>query len=337
MIVLKPIWVNGQEKKQYKVACIGFYNLENLFDTLDTPGVNDYEFTPNGPNNWNSAKYQKKLSNMAEVIAQIGKEMFPTGPAILGVCEVENRLVLNDLIRTPRLKPSNYSIIHYDSPDRRGVDVAMLYRPEFFRVTATRPVRLAMADDTAFRTRDQLVVSGLLDGEPLHVIVNHWPSRSGGELRSAPKRAAAARLTKSIVDSIHRADPSARILIMGDLNDDPTNESVAEILGAKGKPDKLRKGDLFNPMWQLYKDGIGSLAYRDSWNLFDQIILSEPLVSGNRRSFTFLKANVFDQPFVKQQEGQYAGYPWRTFAGGAYSGGYSDHLPVYVFLVKEKK
>ena len=324
----------AQEKKAYKVSCIGFYNLENLFDTL--PGPNDVEFTPDGPNKWNSERYYHKLNNMAEVIAQIGDEMFPGGPAVLGVSEIENRSVLDDLVNTPRLKQSNYQIVHYDSPDRRGVDVGLLYRPEFFKVTSHRSVRLNIPDNPEFRTRDQLVVSGLLDGETIHIIVNHWPSRSGGEKRSQPYRIAAAKLSRSIIDSIRATDADAKIILMGDLNDDPDSRSIIDYLGAKNNADGLRSGDLFNVMASLYREGIGTLAYQDSWNLFDNIIITQPLLSKDRTSWVFYKAKVFNKPFLRQTSGQYAGYPFRTYVGANYSGGYSDHFPVYIFLIKEK-
>lgn len=325
----------SQEKKQYKIGCIAFYNLENLFDTI--PGDNDTEFSPNGLNKWDSKKYRTKIANMSEVISQIGDEMFPGGPAILGICEIENRKVVEDLVNSPKLKPSNYSIVHYDSPDRRGVDVGMIYRPDFFRVTSSRSARLHLIENPDFRTRDQLVVSGYFDGEPIHVIVNHWPSRSGGEKRSRPLREAAAGLTRSLVDSILRTDANAKIFIMGDLNDDPVNTSVNKILGAVGEMKNLKSNELYNPMFNMYKEGNGSLAYQDSWNLFDQIIMTRALLGEDKSTFKYFKARVFKKDFVLQGSGQYAGYPLRTFAGGAYQGGYADHLPVYVFIIKEKK
>lgn len=325
---------HAQQKKLYRVSCIGFYNLENLFDTI--PGSNDTEFTPDGVNRWNSERYYHKLDNMSDVISQIGGEMFPGGPVILGVSEIENRSVLEDLVATPKLKASGYSIVHYDSPDRRGVDVGLLYRPEFFKVTSSRSVFLSIPDDSTFRTRDQLVVSGMLEGEQIHVIVNHWPSRRGGEKRSMPLRMAAAKLTKSIVDSIQRVEPNAKIIIMGDLNDDPNCESIEKGLGAKSDAKKLKTGELFNAMYGLYRDGIGTLAYRDSWNLFDNLIISQPLMGEDKSSWVFFKSKIFNKPFIQQQSGQYAGYPYRTYVGNTYSGGYSDHFPVYLFLIKEK-
>jgi hypothetical protein len=339
LIALSTLALNlsAQNKKQYKVGCIAFYNIENLFDTINTPGVSDFEFTPEGPNKWNSEKYIKKLENMSEVISQIGSELFPGGPAILGLCEIENKEVIEDLINTPKLKPAKYGIVHYDSPDARGVDVGLIYRTDFFKVTSSRSARLRIAEMPNFKTRDQLVVSGLFDGEMMHFIVNHWPSRRGGEKRSLPLRKAAAQLTRSIVDSIYATDPNAKIFIMGDLNDDPTSPSVTKVLGAKGRVKDLKKNDLFNPMWQLHKDGIGSLAYRDAWNLFDQIIISEPLVGEDKSTYKFQKAKIFNAPFLTQKTGQFAGYPFRSYVGADWQGGYSDHFPAYLFIVKEVK
>lgn len=325
---------NAQEKK-YKVGTIAFYNLENFYDTLDTPDVNDFEFTPAGPNMWNTARYQKKLENMSEAISKIGAEILPGGPALIGLSEIENRSVLVDLVKMPSLKAGGYQIVHIDGPDRRGVDVALLYRPAFFRVTGVRSVRLTIDSLPDFRTRDQLVVSGLYDGEPLNVIVNHWPSRSSGEKRSMSLRMAAAKLCRTIADSIYRADANAKIVIMGDLNDDPFDSSLMEGLKTKVDPADAKPGDLFNPAYKLLKDGVGSLAYRDSWNLFDQIIVSEPLLNGKPGKLKFMKYKVFNASFLTQKDGQFAGYPLRTFSGGAYTGGYSDHFPTYIIVAKE--
>ncbi|NOU19073.1 MAG: endonuclease/exonuclease/phosphatase family protein [Bacteroidales bacterium] len=323
-----------QGKKQYKVGCVAFYNLENLFDTI--PGSNDVQFTPDGVNKWNYEKYNQKLDHMSTVISQIGSEMFPGGPALIGVSEIENRSVVEDLVNTPKLKASKYSFVHYESPDRRGIDVALLYRKDFFRVVSSRSVRLIRKDDTTWRSRDQLVVSGMFDNELIHIIVNHWPSRSGGEKRSQPFRQAAAELTKSIVDSIFKTDINSKIFIMGDLNDDPVNSSLTNSLTAKGNMDDVKKGELFNPMWKLFKDGTGSIAYQDTWSLFDQIIVSEPLLGSDKSTLKFFKAKVFNSPLVLQKEGQFKGYPLRTYVGNTWQGGYSDHLPVYVFILKEK-
>ncbi len=320
----------AQEKK-YLATTIAFYNVENLFDTIDDPNTNDAEFLPGGANRWTPQRYQAKLENMARVIAGIGNEMVKGGPAIIGLSEIENRGVLEDLINTPPLKELGYEIVHYDSPDRRGVDVGLIYKPSVFKVTNSTSNRLYMPGRTDFFSRDQLVVSGELLGEPISVIVNHWPSR-----RSGPEyREEAAKLSRHLSDSLMKAHKNAKIFVMGDLNDDPIDRSVAKVLGAKGKPADVNKGDLFNPMWQLHRDGIGSLAYRDAWNLFDQIIVSEPVLNDSK-GWKLHKAKVYNEKFLLQKDGPYAGYPFRTFAGGAYAGGYSDHFPVYLFLIREK-
>jgi predicted extracellular nuclease len=320
----------AQEKK-YLATTIAFYNVENLFDTIDDPNTNDAEFLPGGANRWTPQRYQAKLENMARVIAGIGNEMVKGGPAIIGLSEIENRGVLEDLINTPPLKELGYEIVHYDSPDRRGVDVGLLYKPSVFKVTNSTSNRLYMPGRTDFFSRDQLVVSGELLGEPISVIVNHWPSR-----RSGPEyREEAAKLSRHLSDSLMKAHKNAKIFVMGDLNDDPIDRSVAKVLGAKGKPADVKQGDLFNPMWQLHRDGIGSLAYRDAWNLFDQIIVSEPVLNDSK-GWKLHKAKVYNDTFLLQKDGPYAGYPFRTFAGGAYAGGYSDHFPVYLFLIREK-
>lgn len=327
---LSMLFVSAQSQSP-KAICISFYNVENLFDTIDSPDTDDREFLPGGLNQWNSAKYQAKLSNLAKVIGQIGDEFIPGGPSVIGLSEIENRLVLEDLVNTPPLKGKGYGIVHFDSPDGRGVDVGLLYKYSVMKVKAALSVPVRMPGNPGFKTRDQLVVSGEIGGEMMHFIVNHWPSR-----RSGPEyRAAAATVTRRIVDSLQSAYPSAAIVIMGDLNDDPSDPSVAKILNTLGQKKELRRDDLFNPMWKMFKDGVGSLAYRDSWNLFDQIIVSEPLVNAPQGKFKLNKTRVFNRKYLLNEEGQYAGYPFRTFAGGAYTGGYSDHLPVFVILVRE--
>ncbi|HNW97103.1 MAG TPA: endonuclease/exonuclease/phosphatase family protein [Bacteroidales bacterium] len=325
------------QEKQYKVACIAFYNQENLFDTINDPNINDEEFLPDGKNKWNAKRYEEKLNHMSEAISQIGDEYVKGGPVIVGLAEVENYNVVQDLVNTPKLKSSNYGIVHYDSPDKRGIDVALIFRKDYFKVIDSRNVKLNVAGKPDFATRDELVVHGTFDGEPLYVIVNHWPSRSGGQKRSAPMRNAAADLCKSIVDSIQKIDSTAKIVIMGDLNDDPTDASLTKHLLAKSEISQTGTKDLYNPMYNIFKkEGIGSLAYRDNWNLFDQIIVSGTLLGDNKSTYKFYKAKIFNRNFLTQKDGAYAGYPLRTYAGGVYQGGYSDHFPSYIFLIKEK-
>ena len=323
--------------KQVRITCVAFYNLENLFDTIRDPRINDEEFTPSGPSRWDTKKYNTKLAHLAEAISRIGNEYTKGGPVMMGVSEVENRQVVEDLIHTPPLAAEGFRIVHYDSPDRRGIDVAFLYQPAYFEVKSSSVHPLRMPSDTGFRTRDVLQVDGILDGDLVHVLVNHWPSRSSGEKETAPKRNAAADLCRSIVQSIYKNDPAARIIIMGDLNDDPVDESLIKHLGITSKPENVKTGDLFDPMWQMYRNGTGSLAYKDTWNLFDQIIVSSAFMDKTNPGWHFFKAGVLNEKFLLQKEGPYSGYPFRTYAGGIYMGGYSDHLPVYIFLAKEVK
>jgi len=330
------IQISAQEKKKYQVAIVAFYNLENLYDTLNDPTINDEEFTPEGGNKWTGDRYKIKLNNMANVIARIGESTLKGGPAVIGVSEIENISVLNDLVNTEPLKSLNYGVILHDGPDRRGVDVGFLYKKDRFTVLDSKSFRLTTEDST-FRTRDQLLVHGLLDNEEIYVLVNHWPSRSGGEKRSAPKRIAAAQLSRHIADSLTAINPKIKLFIMGDLNDDPTDVSLVKHLKAKGDIKEVKETDLYNPMYKLHKDGVGSLAYQDSWNLFDQIIISYGLTDKDFSTYKFFGAKIFNEDFLKQKSGAYAGYPFRTFVGGKFTGGYSDHFPSYVILAREIK
>jgi hypothetical protein len=324
-------------KQQYKVAIVGFYNLENLYDTVDNPIVNDEEFLPSGPRNYNTRIYTDKLNKLATVISQMGTDMNPDGPALLGVAEIENDTVLTDLANHPLLKKRGYRIVHFDSKDIRGVDVAMYYNPKYFTVEQTDKlfVQLPGGSKDAYFTRDVLWVKGQLDGETVQIYVNHWPSRSGGEERSAPAREAAAQVVKNHIDSIARMDPQAKIVIMGDLNDDPVSPSVAAVLQAKGKQKEVMKGGLFNPWMDLYKSGVGTLAYQDSWNLFDQIIISYPWLKKEQEGFFYYQPQIFNRPFMNENVGRYKGYPMRTWDGNTYRGGYSDHYPTYLVLLKK--
>lgn len=332
---LLSISSHAQDKKNYRVGCIGFYNLENLFDTENDTTINDEEFLPDGKNIWTDDRYAEKLSNLAEVISQIGTDITPDGPAILGISEIENRRVIEDLINTPPLDSTEWDIVHYDSPDRRGVDVGMIYQPKYFTVYNSKSYLLKLEGDDYFKSRDQLVVSGIFDGDTIHVIVNHWPSRWGGEKASRHKRIAAASLNRKIVDSILLISSEAKIIVMGDLNDNPKDPSVKKYLRSSGKRNKLSEGELYNPMVELFNKGIGSNAWRDSWHLFDQVIISQGLLDPGNESYKFHTAMVFNKNFLTQSKGKYKGYPYRTYGGGAYMGGYSDHFPVYILIYKE--
>lgn len=330
---------NQAQKRNYKVSCIGFYNLENLFDTINEPDVNDEEFTPAGANNYTPAVYMDKLSKLADIISDIGKDASPDGVALLGVAEIENEIVLKDLVIEPKLKDRKWQYVHYDSPDERGIDVALLYNPKYFKVKFSEklPVLIKYDDGTLNPTRDILHVMGLYDGEPLHIYVNHWPSRRGGEEASAPGRASAANVAKHSIDSILKINPAAKIILMGDLNDDPVSPSIAVVLKATGDTALAKTGRLYNPWVKDYQNGIGTLAYNDAWNLFDQIIVSPSFLNKEQRGFFLKEANIYRREFMMQKTGRYKGYPKRTYDYNKYIGGYSDHLPTYLVLLKEVK
>ena len=322
---------------KYRLALVGFYNFENLFDTKDSPDTDDAEFTPSGLNGWTKERYQEKLRKLSQVISEMGADQSPDGLALFGVAEIENRGVLEDFVLQKNVASRNYQIVHFDSPDPRGIDVALLYQAKYFQVTSSQTIPMASyASNGEVRgTRDILYVSGLFDGEPLHVLVNHWPSRSGGEKATQPLRNAAAMLCKKVIDSLQRIDPAVKVLVMGDLNDDPVSPSVKEVLNAKKSPQEAGVGAMFNPLYDYYKKGLGTLAYRDAWNLFDQILLSAGMADQNAQGYRFLRAHVFNPPYMCQTSGPFRGYPLRTFAGGEYLNGYSDHFPVFVSLVKK--
>lgn len=322
--------------KKYDAYAVAFYNVENLFDYEDDPdNSGDDEFLPSGPYRWTRAKYEKKLHNIASVIAQLGREAVPGGPAIIGLAEVENKRVCDDLVARPEIADMGLEVIHIPSPDRRGIETALLYNPKLFRVTDYRAYRYPELDFRPdYRTRDQLLVSGTLAGEPFHVLVCHWPSRYGGKT-SDIYREVAAKLSKQIADSLYTADPSAKLIVMGDLNDDPADNSTAKVLGAKRRQAEVEERGFFNATWEPYAQGIGTLTYQGKWNLFDQMILTRPLLDDSHRTLSFWKVEIFNRPFLLTAEGKRKGSPHRTFDSNTFINGYSDHLPVITYLLKE--
>ncbi len=349
--------VKAQQKK-YIIHTVAFYNFENLFDTINGPN-NDEEWLPKGTQNWTGRKYKKKLENLARVLSEIGTGENPNNsPTLIGGCEIENRRVLEDLVKQPKLINKDYGIVHFDSPDKRGIDVAFLYQKKHFKPTSfinvplyiyknnaakvTKKEKEEITDDNAeaapddrVYTRDQLLVTGFLDGEEINVIVNHWPSRSGGEKKSSPFREAAGALNRKIIDSIIKINPNAKIITMGDLNDGSYNVSVKKELGAKLKKTELKEPrDIYNPFEQMAKDGNASLFYRDAGDIFDQIMVSEELCKPDHDSYRYWKAGIWNKPYMIQTTGQYKGYPLRNSLNEP---GFSDHFPVYIYLIKEKK
>ena len=318
---------------------MAFYNLENLFDYEDDPITYDNDWTPEGRYNWTREKYGLKLKNLAATLGNLGDEYGLHPPELIGVCEAENLDVLEELISEAPLNKYEYSIIHFDSPDRRGIDVALLYRRSLFFPTEEKSIRILLyeEDDGKKRvfTRDILVVSGLLDGEQVHLIVNHWPSRRGGEISSRSKRIKASKRMKQMIDSLWTIDPYAKIICMGDFNDDPDSPSIQDVL----KPIRNRKNHkikrLFNPMERMHRKGFGTLAYRDNWNLFDQFIVSSELLKVDYSTLRFFKAGIRNTIELQTASGRFKGYPFRSNNNGQFTEGYSDHFPVYLYLIKE--
>lgn len=301
---------------------VGFYNIENLFDTVDDPTINDEDFLPNGRNQWSDERYQQKLSNMASVIAAMNVD-------ILGLGEIENRKVLEDLVQHPALLAKRYQIIHFDMNDGRGIDVALIYKPSVFKPFKTVRIPIRDPEEPTFRTRDILWVKGLFQKDTLHVAINHWPSRSGGK---EDKRLLAGAALRHTVDSVLSKNADAKMVMVGDFNDDPNNKSIKKILLAKNDTEQ---DVLFNTSEATFKKGFGTLSYNGIWNLFDQIIISSNLLGG-RQHFVPESFTIFALPTMLESKGKYIGTPKRTFRGGEFDPeGFSDHLPVFITIVKQ--
>ena len=350
MALLAIMTVGGYANtREMQIRCVAFYNLENLFDTIHDEGKNDYEYLPDGGMKWTSFKYENKLNNMAYAISQLGTDEDPRGAACVGVSEVENIGCLYDLCRVLKEKYNrHYEPILLEGPDRRGVDVGFLYNPAMFKPVSTKGYELHAhyADGGVVRSRLQLLVSGyMLDDDrkivrdKLHISVNHWPSRYGGEESSRATRDTAAMLCKQVCDSIYLKEPRAKIIVMGDLNDDPFNHSCAVVMGAKKTREEVGEQGFFNTMWQKLDRGIGSLAYQGSWNLFDQIFISEPLMNAQLEEgkWVYWKSQIFNKDFLTVQEGKDKGTPFRTVKSGVWQNGYADHYPTMIYLIKTKQ
>lgn len=327
-------------QKQYQIVNIGFYNLENFFDTVHQEGKNDIDFTPKGVRAYNSETYWKKVHNLASVIKDLGTDVSPDGPAVMGLSELENRSVLHDLVNDPQVKARNYQIVHYESPDVRGIDVGLIYNPKYFAVDTSFPMTVSLPSGShngVSATRDVLLVKGKLKGETFYFFVNHWPSRLGGEAASAPSRAIAAGVGRRAMDSILKTDPKANMILMGDLNDNPDNKSLTKVLRANGDIKDTDPGTLYNPWLAYFSNGVGTLAYQDAWSLFDQIVLSRNIIDKTDPTahFFFYKAKIFHRKDMIQESGRYKGYPKRTYDFDRFADGYSDHFPTFVTLLKQ--
>lgn len=320
------------QQKSDKMVSVAFYNVENLFDTLNDPLKDDDEFTPKGKNGYTQAIYQQKLENLATVISQLGAEA-KYGPALIGLAEIENDRVLRDLVSRPEIKKRNYQFIWFDGPDPRGIDVALLYHPKLFnplKVTSSVVDLIGTGDKEL--TRDILYVTGTLANDTVHILINHWPSRRDGKYESGPKRTIAALANRKVIDSLLARNKNSKIIVMGDFNDDPKDASITTILRGKGKKSELQPKDLYNPWLALYNNGAGTLTYQRKWNLFDQIIISPSILDKNSGHLYFSKAQVFAPEFIRWHSGKNKGFPYRGYTGGRWQNGFSDHFPVEMYF-----
>lgn len=315
-----------KKKKNKQLYTVAFYNLENLFDAENNERTLDDDFTPDGFKKWTPKRYKQKLSKLAKTIFKIGESSNPYPPVIVGVAEVENQKALKNLIQTKPLANLNYEFVHYESPDERGIDTALIYNGKFFKVLDSEPLPLLIKNLNGERdtTRDILHVTGILNGEKVHVFVNHWPSRRDGSDTTEYKRKEAADVLKRKMKEIEVNEVYPNYIIMGDFNDDPQSASIQQLISDTS---------LYNPMEKLHAPKErGSSNYKKSWSLFDQIIISHSFFNFEKGTHSFDQANIFDDLFLRENKGRYKGSPFRTYAGSKYLGGFSDHFPVYITL-----
>lgn len=344
-IILLSTVACARDRKDRKNYIIGFYNLENLFDTTHDEGKNDKDFTPEGRNAWTQDKYEKKLHNMAVAIAAMAKDNGAFHTA-LGIAEVENSHAIKDLLAQPELAPAGYRFVHYESPDSRGIDVALLYRPDKMKVIDSEPIKYDFNSSTikfeytpqeqaAFRTRHILMVHGLVAGEDVAIYVCHLPSRLGD--KGQDLRARGAEIIYDHAMGMMQKYPGIKIIVMGDMNDNPTDESMTEYLHGREHIAEVGPEDFFSPFMSMFKAGYGTLSYRGVWNIFDCILVNEALVNA-KRGLRIVPATgeyygrVYNADFLTNQSGRYKGTPFRTFSGGEFIDGYSDHYPTFIIL-----
>ncbi len=347
LMVLTPWWAQAGNKNRSHV--IGFYNLENLFDTYHDDGKNDYEYLPDGANNWTEAKYAKKLQNMAKVIAEMKKDN-GVWHTVLGVSEIENRHVLEDLVMEPAIADAHFQIVHYDGPDRRGVDCGLLYDPTKMTLVESESIPftfegsnikfdMTKEEQENFRTRDILMVHGIIDGEHFAFYVCHLPSRLGG--KGVDTRARGGEIVYQHSMKMMQKYPGINCVIMGDMNDNPFDDSMAKHMHGRKNIKDVKEADYFSPFWSMLEAGYSSLYYRGEGNIYDCILVNYNLAHAPKGTFQIQKitkkkfyGRVFSKPFMTNQTGQYKGTPFRTFSNGAFVGGYSDHYPTYIVIKK---
>lgn len=312
---------------QDNMQTIAFYNLENLFDLYNDKHTNDNDFLPTSAKKWTSKRYQNKLRKLSFAISNIGRRETGKHPAIIGLAEVENAKVIEDLIDSKHLDDYDYDYVHYESPDERGIDVALLYDKNAFEVTNSEAFSVPLTDEdgTPDYTRDVLLVSGNLDNQPMHVIVNHWSSRREGTIESEHKRLASSEQVANIIRALKHENEDAKIVIIGDFNDEPHNNSIVRL---------VEGFNLYNPFETLRSYNRGSVSRFKQWSLFDQVFFTSNYFKSSNDEFEYYKANIFDEDFLKLFNGKYKGTPFRTYVGKKYKGGYSDHFPVYAIFKK---
>jgi len=324
-------------QKRAQVIAIGSYNCENLFDTINDPAKKDDDFTPDGPYHYTYEVYQQKLHNISTVLERIGTDVTPDGAAVIGLVEIENDHVLQDLVAQPAISKRNYKYCWFPTPDERGISTAMLYNPKYMLVLNAEPIKVPLESLGQKRpTRSILHVYGVLAGDTVHILVNHWPSKSGGEAATAPGRKLAATVDKRLIDSLIKINPNTKILLMGDLNDNPISEPVTEILRAKAEKGFVELADIYNPWINMYKKGMGTENYQGEWGLIDQIMLSGAFLKNENNKWKFHSAQIFNKDFLVNKLGKDKGLPHRSFTvAQVWDNGYSDHFPVLVYLTQE--
>lgn len=339
--------VQAQDTKAAKTHVLGFYNLENLFDIYDDPAKNDEEYLPDGKNKWTAEKYAQKVHNMAQVIRAMADDN-KCWHTVLGVSEIENRLVLEDLVADPQIADAGYEIVHYDGPDRRGVDVALLYDPRKFKFIESESIpftfegsdiefTLTKEEQDYFRTRDILMVRGTIGGEMFAFYVAHLPSRIGG--KGGDLRSRGGEIMYNHARALEKKFPGIKVMCMGDMNDDPFDDSMAKYLHGRKTIDEMGEDDFFNPYLSMIEAGYGSLCYRGTWCIYDQELVNYNLAKAPQGGYSIrpivknkFYGRIFNKPFMTTQKGQYKGYPFRTFSNGTFMNGYSDHYPTYIVI-----
>ncbi len=313
---------------------VAFYNCENFFDTIHNPAVDDTGFTPSGKYHYTQKIYEQKLRNIATVIQSISEK---TRPAVIGLAEVENDFVLKDLIAQPEIAGFHYGYIWYSGHDERGINVAMIYNPEYFKPLKSESLHVILdsvkpvAEGSKMNTRDILYVCGFLLGDTVNIFINHWPSRTDGDSESSPKRMAAARVLRGAIGKLRLADSATNIIIMGDFNDNPADSSIANVLGAS----ESRNSGLFDPFKAIYKTGEGTELFNHSWNLFDQVIISKGLLTTIANHLSYDSAGIYKPDFLTDHHMGHEGEPFRSWLGNFWLNGYSDHFPVLLYLKKK--